>query len=247
MGQGEQDRGGLGQRPGSADRRSQGKRRLIIASAAVLTALAVLLFLLLDNGGDDAGSNLAHINPDASAGSTNGVAPDERGGIPPPPPHQTSLKKAAEEAGCFARLDIHYKTNPPSSGPITDSARLQADGAYRETPARNDLLRSLGRGRLEIQYALDLSEKIQRRLKGLYDTMYGGALLFPNYEVTEWAVAATTWTNFLGCPGWAGAKTIDAIRAFGKATWGRYGGEHAFAMKVTGPTPAQPAEPATKE
>jgi hypothetical protein len=95
---------------------------------------------------------------------------------------------------------------------------------------------------MEIQYAPDLSEEIQRELKGLYDTMYGATLMFPNTEM-NYAVAATTWTNLLGCTGWKGQKTLDAIRDFGRQTWGKYGGEPVFAFKFTGPTPAEPAEP----
>ena len=53
-------------------------------------------------------------------------------------------------------------------------------------------------------------------------------------------VAATTWTNILGCPNYEGAKTLDAIRAFGKQTWGKFGGEPVRAFKFTGPTPAEP-------
>jgi hypothetical protein len=55
-------------------------------------------------------------------------------------------------------------------------------------------------------------------------------------------VAATTWTNLIGCPRYKGAITLDAIRDFGKATWGRYGGEPAKYFPFTGPTPAEPAE-----
>ena len=54
-----------------------------------------------------------------------------------------------------------------------------------------------------------------------------------------YAVAATSWTNLLGCPTYKGAATLDAIRAFGKATWGRYGGE-PVGFAFTGPTPAEP-------
>ena len=53
-------------------------------------------------------------------------------------------------------------------------------------------------------------------------------------------VAATTWTNLLGCKPYKGAATLDAIRAFGKATWGRFGGEPVDAFAFTGPTPAEP-------
>ena len=45
--------------------------------------------------------------------------------------------------------------------------------------------------------------------------MYGATLLFPNDNML-YEVAATTWTNLLGCPAYKGAATLDAIRAFGK-------------------------------
>ena len=69
--------------------------------------------------------------------------------------------------------------------------------------------------------------------------MYGATLLFPNGKM-PYAVAATTWTNLLGCPAYKGAITLDAIRDFGRATWGKYGGEPVRAFTFTGPTPAEP-------
>ena len=56
-------------------------------------------------------------------------------------------------------------------------------------------------------------------------------------------VAATTWTNLLACREYKGAATLDAIRAFGKETWGKYGGEPVEAFTFTGPTAAEPDEP----
>ena len=40
--------------------------------------------------------------------------------------------------------------------------------------------------------------------------MYGGVLLFPNEEM-PFEVAATTWTNLLGCKKYEGKKTLEAI------------------------------------
>ena len=110
-------------------------------------------------------------------------------------------------------------------------------------PAEINMVHTLEHGRMEIQYAPDLPQKDQLALKGLYDTMYGATLLFPN-EAMPYEVAATTWTNLLGCPEYKGDITLDAIRDFGKATWGKYGGEPAPAFTFTGPTPAEPEEPA---
>jgi hypothetical protein len=108
-------------------------------------------------------------------------------------------------------------------------------------PEEIDFVHSLEHGRLEIQYSPKLPEKDQLQLKGLYDTMYGATLLFPNTKMF-YKVAATTWTNLMGCPAYKGAATLDAIRAFGKATWGRYGTEPVTGFKFTGPTPVEPAE-----
>jgi uncharacterized protein DUF3105 len=231
-----------------------GRKRLIVGYAiasTVVLAVAVLVFVLAGGGDASAGGD-SHINLNISYGSTNGITPDERAGTPPPPAQTTNLKEAAKKAGCELKLKLkdegnehlpagspepNYKTNPPTSGNHVEPPYQQADGAYRETPAAIDYVHSLEHGRMEIQYSPDLPEKDQLALKGLYDTMYGATLLFPNDKM-PYAVAATTWTNLLACPTYKGKATLDAIRAFGKATWGKYGGEPVNAFKFTGPTPA---------
>ncbi len=227
-----------------------------VAAVVVLIAAVAVIVLVTGGGSSSAGAGSAHINLNASYGSTNAVEPDERAGTPPPPAKETNLQVAARQAGC--KLELHlkdeghehipvgspppaYETNPPTSGAHVEPPYQQADGAYREEPAEIDYVHSLEHGRLEIQYAPDLAETDQLELKGLYDTMYGASLLFPN-EKMPYAVAATTWTNLMGCPTYKGAATLDAIRAFGKATWGKYGGEPVAAFAFTGPTPASPAE-----
>jgi hypothetical protein len=236
-----------------------GRNRLVVGysiAGVVILAIAAAVILIASGGSGDSASGSAHINLNASYGSTNGVAPDERAGTPPPAAKVTNLKVAAEKAGCDLRLHLKdeghehipagsptpdYKTNPPTSGKHVEPPFQQADGAYLEEPTPIDFVHSLEHGRMEIQYAPSLPEKDQLALKGLYDTMYGATLLFPNKEM-PYQVAATTWTNLLGCKTYEGAITLDAIRAFGKATWGRYGGEPVLAFKFTGPTPAEPEE-----
>ena len=234
------------------------RSRLLVAYAIVSTiviAAAVLIFLLAS--GDDEGEakkGSAHINLNASIGSTNGIVPDDRLGTAPPAAKVTNLGDAVNAAGCVLKLRLPdeghnhipagspnpgYKTNPPTSGDHVEPPYQQADGAYSETPAEIDVVHSLEHGRLAIQYSPDLDEDAQLALKGLFDTMYGATLLFPNPEM-PYAVAATTWTNLLGCPQYKGAATLDAIRAFGKATWGKYGGEPVYAFTFTGPTPREP-------
>jgi hypothetical protein len=241
-----------------AEQSSPDRKRLTLAygaGAVVIAIVAVVIIVLASSGGgDSSGGGEAHINLNTSYGSTNGIQPDERQGTPPPPVKVANLETAAEQAGCQLKLHLRdeghehippgskkpdYKTNPPTSGAHVEPPYQQADGAYREEPEPIDFVHSLEHGRLEIQYAPDLPEKAQLELKGLYDTMYGATLLFPNDEM-PYEVAATTWTNMLVCPTYKGAATLDAIRAFGKATWGKYGGEPVLAFKFTGPTPAEP-------
>lgn len=245
-----------------AEEKRTGKQRLKVAYAVagiVAVAAAAGIVYAVVGGGSDAsgGGGDAHINLNASIGSTNGVQPDEREGIAPAPAGNLSLPAAAKAAGCKLRMNLKnegtehippsaetpdYETNPPTSGPHVEPPYQQADGAYAEMPKEIDFVHSLEHGRMEIQYAPDLPEKAQRELVGLYDTMYGATLLFPNDNM-PYEVAATTWQHMLACPTYKGAATLDAIRAFGKETWGKYGGESATDFTFTGPTPAEPEEP----
>jgi hypothetical protein len=264
MGKGDRERDRLREERIAAEEseKQSGRNRLIVGYAVVSTvvlAVAVLVFVLV-SGGDDSngggGGGEAHINLNEEFGNTNGVAPDEREGIAPPPPQETDLEAAARKAGCELRLELPdegnthflkgsdeplYKTSPPSSGDHVEPPFQQADGAYSEEPEQMTVVHSLEHGRMAIEYSPDLPQKAQLELKGLYDTMYGASLLFP-YKDMVYDVAVATWTNLLTCREFKGAPTLDAIRAFGKETWGKYGGEPVFAFKFTGPTPSEPDE-----
>jgi hypothetical protein len=265
MGKGERERERLREERIAAEQneKQSGRNRLIVGYAIVSTvvlAIAVLVFVLVSGGGDSGGGNDgggAHINTNTQVGNSNGVSPDERAGIVPVAAKVTNLKTAADQAGCELRLNLpdegnthlpedspepEYKTSPPSSGNHVEPPFQQADGAYSEPPKQLDVVHSLEHGRMAIEYSPDLPEKAQLELKGLYDTMYGATLLFP-YDEMVYDVAAATWTNLLVCRSYKGAKTLDAIRAFGKETWGKFGGEPVEAFAFTGPTPAEPDEP----
>jgi hypothetical protein len=231
-----------------------GKRGLV--TIALVAALSVASGCS-DSSGEE--GNNAHVNE--SSGSTHGLIRDERVGTPPPAQPKTPLKQLAESAGCFLLLDYReqksknlppgaetpdYHTHPPSSGPHVEPPYQQADGAYLIEPDPINVVGALNNGRMAIAYAPDMFENIQLKLKGLYDTMYGGTLLFPDDDM-EFAVAATTWSNFLGCTGFEGQKTLDVVRAFGKATWGKYGSNPVDANPVEGPTPANPETVASPE
>lgn len=231
-----------------------GKGGMVVAIALIAALLAVSGCGDSSEGADEGN---AHINE--ASGSTHNLIADERVGTPPPPPPKVNLAKLAKEAECFLLLEYKeqqpknlpvgaempkYKTDPPSSGPHVEPPYQQADGAYRVEPDPINVVGALAHGRMAVSYAPDLFEDIQLKMKGLYDTMYGGTLLFPDDDM-EYAVTATTWSNFLGCTGYdPDGKTLDVVRAFGKATWGKYGPEPVDSFPVEGPTPADPEEPA---
>jgi uncharacterized protein DUF3105 len=231
----------------------RGMGRLIVSWTGVL-AIVLAAFAIAGCGGDDDSSSAAHINE--ASGSTNEAIADEREGITPAPSKGESLKKAAEKAECFLRQDLKeegnkslppgspepkYETDPPTSGDHVETPHQQADGAYLTMPRAMDYVAALDHGRVAIHYAPDLTQETQEELKGLYDTMYGGTLLFPDDEM-NYAVAATAWTNVLGCPGY-GKETLEAVRAFARESWGKYGSEPVEAFDPSGPTPREPDEP----
>ena len=238
---------------------SERKRLMLgygIAAVIGVVVIAGIVVAVVSSGGGG-GGGLSHI--DTQSGSTNGVQPDSRSGPKPPPVKVADLKQAAKQAGCDLRLNLKeeghehippgseapdYKTNPPTSGNHVEPPYQQADGAYSEMPGEIFFVHSLEHGRMEIQYSPELSEEDQKALKGLYDTMYKGTLLFPN-ENMDYAVAATTWRNLMGCSEYKGAITLDALRDFGKAHWGK-GREPAtsFGFTEPGPTPLEPEEAA---
>lgn len=235
--------------------RSDRRRLMLGYGAAGLVGLVVLVGAIVaissslsSNEGGKARINLA-------SGSTNGIQPDLREGTEPPAVKVTDLKEAAGKAGCELRRELNdegknhlpvtateppYGTNPPTSGNHAEAPYQQADGAYSEEVKPLFYLHSMEHGRMVIMYSPDLSESEQLELRGLYDSLYAATLLFP-YEDMPYDVAAVTWTNYLGCDEYKGPITLDAIRDFGKETWGQYGNEPVAAFTFTGPSPEAPA------
>jgi len=221
---------------------------------ALLLVVAAALAMLAGCGGDSGGS--AHVSEES--GSTNGLPLDEREGTPPPPSKGGDVEALAEKAECsyFSTLDdegdeevapgtaVQYEASVPTSGPHVEPPHQQADGAYLLMPEPIDFVASLDHGRVAIQYSPGLDEAAQLRLKGLYDTMYGGTLLFPNEEM-RFTVAATAWATMIGCTTWQGNLTIEAVRAFAAAKWGQRGSASLNDFPVSGPTPKEPAEPSS--
>jgi hypothetical protein len=213
------------------------RRRLILgyAVAGVLTLAVVVGIVIVIAGSGDGdevtvdGEELPEAaRIEVQSGSVNGIAPDGREGTPPPAVQQGDLEIAAREAGCELDLDLpdegnthlrpnqdppNYETDPPTSGNHIVPPRQQADGAYSEYPDPVFTVHSLEHGRIAIQYSPELPEDQQLELKGLFDEDPDGVLLFPNPEM-PFDVAATAWTQMIGCPTYEGQATLDALRAF---------------------------------
>jgi Protein of unknown function (DUF3105) len=235
MGNRREEKERLRQQRLAAERREtrEGRRRLLLGyGAAGLLGAAVIVGIgvVIASGGEDGGeaeqvaesAENAHIDP--TSGIT--VDPDERSGTEPPPVQQARLEQAAAQADCELRLDLRdegndhlagnedppkYATNPPTSG--DHDPNPLADGAYIEPPEPRNYVHTLEHGRIEIQYSPDLPEQEQLALKGVFDEDFEGMALFPNPDM-PYEVAATAWTNLLGCDTSEGAATLDAIRAF---------------------------------
>jgi hypothetical protein len=239
-----------------ASQAKSARRRLIAGYGGaglvgVLVLVGIVMAVASSVGQNDGGK--AHINQ--ATGSTNGIEPDVREGSEPPPVKVADLKEAAKKAGCELRRDLPdegathlpptateppYGTNPPVSGNHAEAPYQEADGAYEEVVKPLYYLHSLEHGRMAVLYSPDLGEDEQLELKGIYDSMYGATLLFPEDKMPN-EVAALVWRNMLTCDEYKGAVTLDAIRAFGKQLWGKTGNEPVTAFSFTGPTPESPS------
>jgi Protein of unknown function (DUF3105) len=213
------------------------RRRLMVGyvvAGAMALAIVVGLVVVVAGGGADSGPGGSDETPENAhiqlqSGSTNDLEPDDREGTPAPAVETGDLEAAAEAANCELRLNLpdegnthigsdpakapDYKTSPATSGDHADPGFQQADGAYSEQVDGIYYIHAMEHGRITIQYSPDLSEDEQLELKGVFDESPAAMLFFPNPE-QPYPVAATAWTQLLGCKTYEGAATLDAIRAF---------------------------------
>lgn len=207
------------------------RRRLmlgyIVAGALTLAVVAGLALVIASSGGGDGADTPENAHIDQASGDFEGLEPDDREGSPPPAIQVGELKAAANDAGCQLMEDLPdegnshlqpeqeppaYATNPPTSGNHIVTPLQIADGAYTTPPEPVRYVHSLEHGRVEVQYKPNLPEDQQLALKGVFDDDPAGMLLFPNPDM-PYQVAATAWTNLLGCPTY-NETVLDAIRDF---------------------------------
>jgi hypothetical protein len=180
--------------------------------ALAVAAVAVLLIFVVGGGGSD--------DPTSGVASTDAAIP---------PVKESDLKKAATAAGCklvdapnegagheekeFKPSD--YKQNPPTSG--NHFPTWYEDGIYNpgDTPELGRLVHTLEHGRIDVQYKPGTPAKTVAQLETFVKESEDGyhMLMFENTTKMPYAVAASAWDHYVGCPT-MNDKVFDALRAF---------------------------------
>ena len=199
------------------------RRRAVQLGGAVAVVIAVI-----------AGAVIASTTRGGSADTTDAAdaADPNPDPVPLPRAQREDLAAAVKAAGCtlgqfadegqehVAETTVPtYKTNPPTSG---DHFQVAAeDGQYSpgSPPPTGNWVHSLEHGRVLLQYRPGTPPRRIGQLRTLFDEPYGGGpagyhtLLLENTTQMPFAVAAVTWTRYVGCDRFTD-RTFDALRAF---------------------------------
>jgi uncharacterized protein DUF3105 len=194
-----------------AEAASAARRRRMgyVVAGALVAAVAVALvaIAMASGGGSDSVSVASGKFP--SAGSL-------------PKRKETDLDAAAKAAGCTLKTlksegrghttkTVKYKSEPPTSG--AHNPVPAHDGAYTKNPGEEHLVHALEHGRAIIWFKPNAPASVRGSLKKLYDEDKALVILTPNARPMPYEVAATAWTQLLGCPKYSD-RVPDAIRAF---------------------------------
>ena len=196
-------------------RRQRAIRRTAAGVVAVI-AVAGIAAAIASSGGGGGGGGSGTSSGDGSAKPVRLPAAQE-----------SDLKTAAAKAGCVVRDfenfgsqhttdKVTYKTNPPTSGP--HNPQPAQDGAYApgNPPAVGEAVHALEHGRIDLQWRPGLPARTIGQLQALFNEQGGyHALLFANQTRMPYAVAASAWQHFVGCPKITPA-VFDALRDFRK-------------------------------
>jgi Protein of unknown function (DUF3105) len=186
------------------------RKRMGYAVAGVLVAAVVVALIVVVAGGGGGGGS----------GSTASAKDWPSGSVPKR--KETDLAAAASEAGCVLKHPksegrghitggFKYKTEPPTSG--AHDPEWAHDGAYLKNPGVGHLVHGLEHGRVIIWFKPSAPANVKGSLKKLFDEDKALMILTPNSLPMPYQVAATAWTQMLGCPSY-NDKVPDAIRAF---------------------------------
>jgi Protein of unknown function (DUF3105) len=140
----------------------------------------------------------------------------------PPASALAQLRRAAVAAHCslasfpsegreHTTAHVHYRTNPPTSGP--HNPLPAPDRVYTVAPPPENYVHTLEHGRIELQYRPDAPRAVRDALRGVYSESTRHMLLFPNNTGMGFEVAATAWKHRLGCAQFD-SKVPEALRRF---------------------------------
>jgi len=203
-----------------AARREASKQRLQWVGGGVLVVLAVAVlvaFVIVPAVGGNGGGSEGE-GPKTTAAKT----------VPIPSQVDTNLQSSVKSAGCTVQTfpsegrehsakpaDWKFKTDPPTSG--THDPTVAADGIYPfgEMPSVGMTTHALEHGRIDIQYGPQVTRRQYAQLATLASEQGESfhQLLFRNQTQMPFALAATAWTQMLGCKT-LNPKAFDAIRNF---------------------------------
>jgi Protein of unknown function (DUF3105) len=210
------------ERQRAQDSQAAGKRRLQLVGGGVLGIVAVgavIAAVVASSGGDDKSS------------AANGKDAYAKAAIPAR--KISDFDEAVKASGCVYKhytsegrthlpsdtaVNNKYKTNPPTSGDHRPTPA--ADGVYApaNTPDKENYVHTLEHGRIELQYAPTAPKLVKDQMNTLFNEKNKGAegyhmVLFQNNTEMPYEVAATAWTQLIGCKT-VNDKTWDALRAF---------------------------------
>jgi hypothetical protein len=171
----------------------QGRGGLVTAAVLVAATAAVLIWVLLAHApGPPSRSALDQLRRSAAAA-------------------HCSLASFPSEGRGHTTGRVHYRTNPPTSGPHNPLAA--PDRVYSVAPPPESYVHTLEHGRIELQYRPDAPPAVRDALRRVYDEFTHHMLLFPNNTGMDFEVAATAWKHRIGCARFD-AKVPDALRRF---------------------------------
>jgi hypothetical protein len=199
----------------AAARSAQNRARRMQYLIGALLAIAIVVAVVIGaTGGGGKGPSSA-----APKGASAAI----------PPASDRDLVHAAKTAGCVlvdpplegaghVTTKVHYKSNPPSSGPHNPIPAQ--DGIYEagQEPTPEHYVHALEHGRIEFEYRPGTPKKVVAQLDTLVSEPLNGKaaykiLLFENNTRMPYQVAAVAWGHIIGC------KTVkpamfDALRDF---------------------------------
>jgi hypothetical protein len=202
-----------------AERAESDRRRLWQLAGLGLVAVVVI------------GIWIFSVTSGAGNSRPTGGSPDVYPKASIPPASDTSLTHAAAQAKCSLRTfrsygkatgsgRVSYRTNPPTSG--ASSSHAAADGIYDDPVSTTQVTRALENGRVIVQFAPEVSERLRGQLKTLVNEDPRHTILTANQTDMPFAIAASAWRHYVGC-NTAGPAAFDALRDFRTAYRDRAG------------------------